>query len=379
MLGHEVTVLAPSGRAADLIAGHRALARGENADVIAIGAAVPDLPPLEPRRPGRRARQLAPRAAAGALRRRPRLRARAAEHLRSRAPRRGGARRRQLPLARTAGTRRAAAARAAARAVDALLATSEPTAAAAAERYPGDYRVVPLGVDMELFRPGDEAELVAIELHRAAPSHARRDSRARRAARLGGRAAADEAALDAARVPAGAPRPCARPPGAGPRPRKRARRGGDVRAGPDGLARLRLEALRRGLRDGRAAGCRAARARHGRRGAARGGRRRARAAAQEARAAAEAQSFAALPTSWTGSTGARRRRRTRRREADPLADREWILVDLHMHTLWSHDCSIEVDELIDHAEETVSGRSRSPTTTCSAARSRPPSWRVAAT
>ena len=40
-LGHTVTVLAPSGRTADLIAGHRALARGEDADVIAIGAAIP--------------------------------------------------------------------------------------------------------------------------------------------------------------------------------------------------------------------------------------------------------------------------------------------------------------------------------------------------
>ena len=40
-LGHTVTVLAPSGRTADLIAGHRALARGEDAEVIAIGAAIP--------------------------------------------------------------------------------------------------------------------------------------------------------------------------------------------------------------------------------------------------------------------------------------------------------------------------------------------------
>jgi phosphatidylinositol alpha-mannosyltransferase len=40
-LGHVVTVLAPSSRTADLIAGHRALARGEDADVIAIGAAIP--------------------------------------------------------------------------------------------------------------------------------------------------------------------------------------------------------------------------------------------------------------------------------------------------------------------------------------------------
>jgi predicted metal-dependent phosphoesterase TrpH len=44
------------------------------------------------------------------------------------------------------------------------------------------------------------------------------------------------------------------------------------------------------------------------------------------------------------------RRRSRKREAEPLADRPWIIADLHMHTAWSHDCSIEVDELLDHAE-----------------------------
>ena len=43
------------------------------------------------------------------------------------------------------------------------------------------------------------------------------------------------------------------------------------------------------------------------------------------------------------------RRRTSRREQGPLADRPWIVADLHMHTSWSHDCSIEVDELLDHA------------------------------
>ncbi len=32
------------------------------------------------------------------------------------------------------------------------------------------------------------------------------------------------------------------------------------------------------------------------------------------------------------------------------SDRDWIVVDLHMHTTWSHDCSIEVDDLLDHAE-----------------------------
>ena len=35
---------------------------------------------------------------------------------------------------------------------------------------------------------------------------------------------------------------------------------------------------------------------------------------------------------------------------DPLGDRDWIVVDLHMHTHWSHDCSIEPQALVDHAE-----------------------------
>jgi Asp-tRNA(Asn)/Glu-tRNA(Gln) amidotransferase A subunit family amidase len=40
-LGHEVTVLAPSNRAKDLRAGRRALLRGERADFIAVGPALP--------------------------------------------------------------------------------------------------------------------------------------------------------------------------------------------------------------------------------------------------------------------------------------------------------------------------------------------------
>src|SRR3954454_24941660 len=40
-LGHEVTVMAPSTRAGDLLAGRRALLKGERADVIAVGPAIP--------------------------------------------------------------------------------------------------------------------------------------------------------------------------------------------------------------------------------------------------------------------------------------------------------------------------------------------------
>jgi hypothetical protein len=45
-----------------------------------------------------------------------------------------------------------------------------------------------------------------------------------------------------------------------------------------------------------------------------------------------------------------KRRRSRSEQEAPLAERDWIVADLHMHTSWSHDCSIEVDELLDHAE-----------------------------
>ena len=72
---------------------------------------------------------------------------------------------------------------------------------------------------------------------------------------------------------------------------------------------------------------------------------------REARAAAETQSFAAVARELDDlyrSLGGRRREP--RRDADSLAGRPWLVADLHMHTSWSHDCSIEVDELLDHAE-----------------------------
>ena len=45
-----------------------------------------------------------------------------------------------------------------------------------------------------------------------------------------------------------------------------------------------------------------------------------------------------------------RRRHAPRPEADPLADRPWILCDLHMHTSWSHDCAVDPTDLIIYAE-----------------------------
>jgi len=46
----------------------------------------------------------------------------------------------------------------------------------------------------------------------------------------------------------------------------------------------------------------------------------------------------------------RRRRPTRRHEVEPLADREWIVTDLHMHTNHSHDCAIEPQDLVARAQ-----------------------------
>ena len=99
---------------------------------------------------------------------------------------------------------------------------------------------------------------------------------------------------------------------------------------------------------------------------------------QAARAEAATASFrevAARLDGLYGSLGTRRR--AARRGGDPLGDRPWILADLHMHTRWSHDCSIEVVELLDHAEARPA-RSSSPTTT-SSARSRRSSLPAAAT
>src|SRR6266540_1590806 len=110
-IGHSVTVLAPSTRAADLIAGRRALLDGGGDEVIALGPAVPV---------SRRSRIGVPVGV-------------------------------RAQLERLLGR------------IDALLATSERTAEAAAERLPGDYRVLTPGVDPKLFRPGRKRRLVVYE------------------------------------------------------------------------------------------------------------------------------------------------------------------------------------------------------------------------
>ncbi len=162
--GHSVSVLAPSNRAADLTAGRRALRDGAEAPLIALGPAVPI---------SRRSRIGLPVGVranlAEALARRsfdvvhgfepglPSLSylalrdARALSVASFFSPERlgyppGKAQREKL-LAR----------------IDALVATSPEAAHAAAQRFPGEYRIVSEGVDPELFRPTEKRKLVVLE------------------------------------------------------------------------------------------------------------------------------------------------------------------------------------------------------------------------
>jgi hypothetical protein len=356
-LGHAVTVLAPSNRAADLAAGRRALARGTDAEVIALGPAVPI---------SRRSSLGVPvgvRASLDLALRQGRfdvvhgfepglpsisyLALRDSEALGVASffsPDRLGFPARRAHRDKLLGR------------IDALIASSETTAAAAAERFPGDYRLVSPGVDTAAFRPGRKRRLVAIELHSGSLAVARAAVRALRElpgwdaillrtkplstrptiplalrdrvrVRSGRTAEARAAVLAEAAVVVPAPTGSARL-------RLEAAAAGAAIADPPGVLEqpeLAAAALARLVEDGEL------RERKGR----------------EARSAAEAQSFAhvaaELDEIYRGLGG--RRRAARRRGAEPLAGRPWILADLHMHTSWSHDCSIEVEELLEHAEE----------------------------
>jgi predicted metal-dependent phosphoesterase TrpH len=354
-LGHDVTVLAPSTRAADLIAGRRALLDGGGGDVIALGPAVPV---------SRRSRIGVPVGVranlALALARggydvvhgfEPGLPSLSYLALRDAhafavatflSPERLG-----YPPGRAQRERLLAR-------IDALVATSEEAAEAAAERLPGDYRVVSAGVDLELFRPGRKRRLVVLEWRPGERPLARAVVRAitalpgwelvfLRTKPLAGRPTLPRALRGRAHV--------------------RTLRDGEARApllneaavfvpAFDRLDRVSLEAAAAGaaivsppgLREqpelAAAALLRLAeddeyREREGAR----------------ARAGAEGQSFAAAARELDEIYGGlASRRRGDRRPAEPLADRDWIVADLHLHTSWSHDCQIPVEDLLDHAE-----------------------------
>jgi len=353
--GHHVTVLGPSNRARDLGAGRRALARGlGDAEFVALGPAVPI---------SRRSRigvpvgvraNLAVALATGdfdivhgfepGLPSLSYLALRDASALTVAtffSPERLS-----YPPARTRRERLLGR-------LDALLATSTATAEAAAERFPGRYDLVPDGVDLERFAPAAKQKIVVLEWRQAERPLLRALAREL--------AAQPDWELVLLRT---------RPLGTRP-PMPRALRGrmrirtaldGAARAeilreaavfvpAVDGIARVELEA--------RAAGAAVAsppgRVQQPELAAAEAARlveddafRAQR--AEEGLAEAQGQSFEALATDVLAIyTDIAARRRAPAPRA-PLEDRDWIVVDLHMHTTWSHDCSIEVDDLIDHAE-----------------------------
>ncbi|HXH89135.1 MAG TPA: glycosyltransferase [Gaiellaceae bacterium] len=354
-LGHSVTVLAPSSRASDLLAGRRALNRGEDAEVIAVGPAV----------------QVSRRSSLGvpvgvrtnvtlALRQgrfdvvhgfEPGLPSISYLALRDAqtlavatfvSPERLGFPSRRSLRDKLLGR------------IDALLAASDTIASAAAERFPGDYRVVSQGVDLELFAPGRKRKLIVIELH----------SGSLPVARAGVRALHDlpDWEIVLLRTKPLATRPSI-PISLRDRVRLRSGRTAAARAAllgealivapaPTGSERLLLEAAAAGaaiaappgvLEQPELAAAAIARL------AENDDVRESKAAA--GLEAARGQGFAAiareLDALYRDLAG---RRRTRRRDADPLADRAWIVADLHMHTSWSHDCSMGVEELLEHAE-----------------------------
>jgi predicted metal-dependent phosphoesterase TrpH len=354
-LGHTVTVLAPSSKAADLREGRRALADGADAELIALGPSVPI---------SRRSSMGLPVGARASLTIAltrggwdvvhgfepglPSLSYLALRHAQTisvasffSAERLGyppGKAQRERLLGR----------------IDALVAASPHVAEAAAERFPGDYRIVSPGVDIKLFRPGRKRRLIVLEwrglerpvahgvirmldelagwellILRTRPFSGRPYVPRRLASRVHSRLARDAAtragllgeasifvpALEgSARLALEADAACAAPAA----PPHREDQPELVAAA---VARLAENAQLRG-----------------RRGA-------------EARTRAEQQSFAAVAAELDGLyRSLARRRRPARRDGDPLAGRPWILCDLHMHTEWSHDCSIPVPDLLDHAE-----------------------------
>ncbi len=354
--GHDVVVLAPSLRSAELLAGRRALQAGELEGVVAVSRAVP----------------VSPRSAVGLP---VGVRANVATALRRGGfdvvhgfdPAVPGLAYQALLAAETTTvatfvdperlghpTRRNQRDRLLAR-IDRLVATSDEVAERAAARFPGDYAVVPAGVDLERFSPDRKRRVIVIETSAGGLPVVRAALRALRS--LEGWEAI---VLRTARL---AVRPSL-PLGLRDRVHIRTAVRGAARAeilrsaaivvpSPDGLRRLRDEAA--------AAGCAVVeppgveeqpelataavlrfaedadvRDRDG----------------ESRRAAVSTRSFAVvaeeLERLYLEARG--RRRGSRPHATEPLADREWIVADLHMHTNWSHDCSIEPPALVAYAE-----------------------------
>jgi predicted metal-dependent phosphoesterase TrpH/glycosyltransferase involved in cell wall biosynthesis len=353
--GHDVTVLAPSTRAADLLAGRRALQSGSRPDVIAVGPAVPISPRSQLGVPVGVQASLKLALAQGDFDLvhgfEPGLPSLSYLALRDTdalavatfvSPDRLG-----YPPARSQREKLLGR-------LDALIALSDQVREAAEERFPGDYRVLSPGVDTALFAPAPtKQQTIVVELRPNEREVARGILHAVR--ELPGW----EVVLLRTRPLIGRP---AIPRALASRVHLRTARDAASRAailnaaaifvpGVEGLRRVTLEAAASGCAIARprglelqpelaaAAAARLAddddlRAREG----------------ASARAEAEQHTFAAVAAELDAIYTALGTRRRKRKPSEPLADRPWIIADLHMHTSWSHDCSIDAEELVDHAE-----------------------------
>ena len=359
--GHEVVVLAPSGRATDLAAGRRALKQlGRKGtpleNVVALGPAIPisrksrlgvpigvranlelalsrdRFDVIHGHEPGLPSLSYLALRDARAL-------AVATFHSPERLGYPPGKKQRERLLGR----------------LDALTAVSEEAAAAAAVRFPGDYTLLPRGVDLDLFRPGKPRPRFVLEWRPEELPRLRAAFRALagltgwellvlRTTSLSGRPYVPRALRGRVTV----------------RTALDARSRADALAGAAGLVpaargneRLALEAAAAGVTvvDPPGAGDQpelvgAALARLGEDEAW-----RARSAAT-ARSEVERQGFTQLAEALERTySGVMRKRRVASAQAtDPLADRPFLLADLHMHTDHSHDCAVPVPALLDHAE-----------------------------
>jgi predicted metal-dependent phosphoesterase TrpH len=354
-LGHSVTVLASSNRARDLAAGRRALLNGLDAEVVALGPAVPISRrsrigvPVGARANLSLALQLGrfdvvhgfepglPSLSYLALREAPALTV--ASFL---SPERLG-----YPPGRAQRDRLLAR-------LDAFVATSEETAEAAAVRFPGQFRVVSEGVDPGLFRPARKRKLIVLEW--------RPNERPLLRGALRELASLPDWELVLLRTKPLTGRPSV-PRALRDRVHVRTARDGSTRGrllaeaslfvpALAGLRRVRLEAAAAGCaiaappgtsRQPELAGAELARLVEDEEYRAR--------KAERAKAEAQGQSFAdvAVELDELYRSLARRRRSTEQAD-DPLADRPWILCDLHLHTSWSHDCTVDPADLIMYAE-----------------------------
>jgi predicted metal-dependent phosphoesterase TrpH len=355
--GHAVVVLAPSSRSADLLAGRRALQSGTLDGVVAVSRAVPVSPRSAVGTPiGVRA------SVATALRRGDfdlvhgfdpgvpglsyvaLLEAETSTVATFVDPERLG-----FPPRRTQRDRLLAR-------IDCLIATDDDVAARAAERFAGSYTVVPAGVDVSLFAPAAKRKLVVVETSAGGLAIVRSAVRALRSlpdweaivlrtARLAARPSIPLRLRDRVHIRTGV---------TGASRAELLRTASIVVPSPDGLRRLRIEAA--------AAGCAlveppgvaaqpelatAALLRFAEDDAAR----ERDAAARRASVAQEGFAEVAERLERLYTDARRRRRPSRRNETEPLADRDWIVADLHMHTSHSHDCSIDPAELVEHAED----------------------------